>query len=167
MAPRKRQSTTTQPDTAIDDSTGNEHHQRKKAKHTPAAAAAAHSPSTNAPRTDSNGDPYWEISRQRRVTVSSFKGRTMINIREYYEKDGQDLPGKKFNALVGLLPNLEEVVKQKGGVIMRPEYGGDAHGGGGDEEMEEEEQEQKAKRKKVVPPEKNIEATSEESEEED
>jgi hypothetical protein len=48
---------------------------------------------------DSNGDPYWEISRLRRVTVSSFKGRTMVNVREYYEKDGLELPGKKVSSL--------------------------------------------------------------------
>lgn len=46
-------------------------------------------------KTDSNGDPYWNISRQRRVTVSSFNKKTMVNIREYYEKDGAELPGKK------------------------------------------------------------------------
>lgn len=54
-----------------------------------------------APKTDSNGDPYWEISRQRRVTISTFKGRVLVNVREYYEKDGQELPGKK------VLPSIE------------------------------------------------------------
>lgn len=44
---------------------------------------------------DANGDRYWEISKMRRVTISSFRGRTMVNVREYYEKDGQELPGKK------------------------------------------------------------------------
>ena len=33
--------------------------------------------------------------------VSEFKGKKMINIREYYEKEGKTLPGKK----VGLLPS--------------------------------------------------------------
>ena len=27
--------------------------------------------------------------------ISEFKGKNMINIREYYEKDGEALPGKK------------------------------------------------------------------------
>lgn len=29
------------------------------------------------------------------MTVSLFGGKHMINIREYYEKDGEFLPGKK------------------------------------------------------------------------
>ena len=44
---------------------------------------------------DADGNQYWEISRMRRVTISDFKGKRMVNIREYYEKDGKDLPGKK------------------------------------------------------------------------
>lgn len=46
---------------------------------------------------DSEGNQYWEISKTRRVTVSEFKGRTMVAVREYYEKDGKALPGKKVN----------------------------------------------------------------------
>lgn len=46
-------------------------------------------------KVDANGDHYWEISKLRRVTVSSFRGKTLVNIREYYEKDGKELPGKK------------------------------------------------------------------------
>jgi hypothetical protein len=36
-----------------------------------------------------------QISGKRRVQVSSFKNTTMVGIREYYEKDGEMLPGKK------------------------------------------------------------------------
>lgn len=46
---------------------------------------------------DSNGDRYWEISKMRRLTISSFRGKTQVNVREYYEKDGQELPGKKVD----------------------------------------------------------------------
>lgn len=49
---------------------------------------------------DANGDHYWEISKMRRVTVSTFRGKTMVNIREYYEKDGQELPGKKVGYIL-------------------------------------------------------------------
>lgn len=63
---------------------------------------------------DDEGNEYWEvshrrhysesmrallsrfqISRTRRVQISSFKGNTMVGIREFYEKDGKMLPGKK------------------------------------------------------------------------
>ena len=44
---------------------------------------------------DSDGNPYWEISKMRRVTISEFRGKNLVNIREYYEKDGKQLPGKK------------------------------------------------------------------------
>lgn len=50
---------------------------------------------TSTAKTDANGDRYWEISKMRRVTVSEFRGKTMVSVREYYEKDGQELPGKK------------------------------------------------------------------------
>lgn len=69
---------------------------------------------------------------------------------------------EQFNALVALLPSLEDAVKEKGGVIIRPEYG--AANNDNDEVEMEEEEEQAAKRSNVSP-EKNIEATSDESEE--
>ncbi|KAF9883443.1 hypothetical protein FE257_003441 [Aspergillus nanangensis] len=66
----------------------------------------------------------------RRVTVSSFRGKTMLSIREYYEKDGQALPGKKgislpmdqFATLVAELPNIEMALKEHGESIPRPHY---------------------------------------------
>lgn len=46
---------------------------------------------------DLNGDSSWEISKLRRVTISSFRGKTLVGIREFYEKDGEELPGKKVH----------------------------------------------------------------------
>ena len=56
-------------------------------------------PSTE-PQIDSEGNKYWEISKARRVTISDFKGKSLVNIREYYQNDGKWLPGKKvrFNS---------------------------------------------------------------------
>ena len=109
MAPkgRKRQSSTYDSDNGFvaDDSGDNEvNHRSKKARTTTSTASSAKpkpssfkTPSANPAggKVDANGDPYWELSRLRRVTVSSFKGKTLVNVREYYEKDGQELPGKK------------------------------------------------------------------------
>jgi hypothetical protein len=58
------------------------------------AGKSSFEPSTKA-QVDDNGDKYWEISKNRRVTVSEFKKNFMVNIREYYEKDGKMMPGKK------------------------------------------------------------------------
>ncbi|EFQ97781.1 hypothetical protein MGYG_08902 [Nannizzia gypsea CBS 118893] len=129
-----------------------------------------------APKTDSNGDPYWEISRQRRVTISTFKGRVLVNVREYYEKDGQELPGKKgismtleqFNSLVTLLPEISAVVEQKGGKVIRPDFSEASATVEDDEEMSDAEEEEKSKstsKTKKSSPTKNFEATSDEDDE--
>ncbi|EPS29107.1 RNA polymerase II transcriptional coactivator KELP [Penicillium oxalicum] len=89
---------------------------------------------TSTAKTDANGDRYWEISKMRRVTVSEFRGKTMVSVREYYEKDGQELPGKKgismsleqFAAFVKLLPEIEQAVQQQGESLPRPVYSGSA-----------------------------------------
>lgn len=52
---------------------------------------------------DTEGNTYWELSRTRRVTVTDFKGKTFVNVREYYEKDGKDLPGKKVRFYTQLM----------------------------------------------------------------
>ncbi|MCO5575469.1 hypothetical protein L7F22_029270 [Adiantum nelumboides] len=44
---------------------------------------------------DSEGIVVCELSGNRKVTVRSFKGKVYIDIREFYTKDGKDLPGKK------------------------------------------------------------------------
>ena len=50
-----------------------------------------------------DGEIFWELSGKRRVGVSEFKGNTMVNIREYYEKDGGMLPGKKVSGVFHLI----------------------------------------------------------------
>lgn len=47
------------------------------------------------PKVDSSGEQYWELTKMRRVTISEFKGKKMVGIREYYEQGGKILPGKK------------------------------------------------------------------------
>jgi hypothetical protein len=49
---------------------------------------------------DAEGVTYWVLSGKRRVTISEFKGKQMVSIREYYEKDGRDLPGNKVSFLI-------------------------------------------------------------------
>ena len=48
---------------------------------------------------DAHGDEYWELTSNRRVVVSRYGGKVMVSVREYYEKEGQSLPGKKVRFL--------------------------------------------------------------------
>ncbi|KAL9614797.1 MAG: hypothetical protein Q9167_000707 [Letrouitia subvulpina] len=78
-------------------------------------------------------EQFWELTSKRRVTISEFNNKTMVNIREYYEdkNSGKMLPGKKgislqvpqFAALVSALPELEAALQAKGEEIPRPDYG--------------------------------------------
>ncbi|TKR89579.1 hypothetical protein L596_013659 [Steinernema carpocapsae] len=70
---------------------------------------------------NSDGDEMIPIGKMRYVTVREFKGKRMVDIREFYEdKSGGGLkPGKKgiclsaeqFNELKSLLPELEKRLK--------------------------------------------------------
>ena len=42
---------------------------------------------------------FLQLGNRKFATVSEFKGKTLVQIREYYEKDGQMLPGKKGKVL--------------------------------------------------------------------
>ncbi|KAJ8550145.1 hypothetical protein K7X08_033852 [Anisodus acutangulus] len=44
---------------------------------------------------DADGIVVCEISKNRRVSVRSFGGKIMVDIREFYVKDGKQMPGRK------------------------------------------------------------------------
>ncbi|KAL5714527.1 hypothetical protein ACHQM5_016475 [Ranunculus cassubicifolius] len=66
--------------------------------------AKKYSKKKNASTTEDDSDAILvcELSAKRRVSVKSWKGMMMVEIREYYEKDGKQLPGKK-----GIMPNWD------------------------------------------------------------
>ncbi|KAL5604900.1 hypothetical protein BROUX41_001769 [Berkeleyomyces rouxiae] len=69
-----------------------------------------------------DAEESWQLSGKRKVTLSEFKGSTYVNIREYYEKDGEELPGKKgislnleqYRTLIATIPKINDVLLQKG-----------------------------------------------------
>lgn len=53
---------------------------------------------TGSSKASENSKPQLQVelgTERRRVTVRQFKGKSLIDIREYYEKDDEWLPGKK------------------------------------------------------------------------
>lgn len=97
----------------IDDSDHLDALTNKAPKKTKTSAAVA------ASGKDDEGNPFWEVislisllialhqtdhvtqlSNKRRVSVSQLrKNMCLVNLREYYEKDGKTLPGKKVQTL--------------------------------------------------------------------
>ncbi|OLN93045.1 putative RNA polymerase II transcriptional coactivator [Colletotrichum chlorophyti] len=71
---------------------------------------------------DKDGNSFWDLSNKRRIGVSQFKNNTFVNIREFYEKDGDMLPGKKgisltvtqYEALVKAIPAINEKLRALG-----------------------------------------------------
>jgi hypothetical protein len=115
----------------------------------PAKRTRPTTPSTRLqPQTDSDGNIFWEISKMRRVTVSEYKGKQMVSVREYYEQNGEIKPGKKvrkefktvvvfrsdkhiqgismpmdqYSTFVELLPLIERELVKKGEKVPRPRY---------------------------------------------
>ncbi|KAF2711577.1 PC4-domain-containing protein [Pleomassaria siparia CBS 279.74] len=82
---------------------------------------------------DDDGCNYVSLksSGLRRATISRYKGKNMIDIREYYEKDGEKLPARKgisltidqYNALLFAAPLIESVLRKKKVDVVRPDYG--------------------------------------------
>ncbi|XP_065059609.1 activated RNA polymerase II transcriptional coactivator p15-like [Rhopilema esculentum] len=54
----------------------------------------------------------WELGKRRKVSINNFKGRLLVDIREYYETDdGTEKPGKKGISLsVDQWKKLKEII---------------------------------------------------------
>lgn len=67
-----------------------------------------------------NGELMFQLARMRYATVSEFRGKVLVSIREYYEKDGDLRPGKKgisltmeqWNSLKDHIDDIDEAVRK-------------------------------------------------------
>jgi len=68
-----------------------------------------------------SGETMFQLSRMRYATVSEFRGKVLVSIREYYEKDGEIRPGKKgisltleqWNSLKDQIGDIDAEVKRQ------------------------------------------------------
>ncbi|XP_068665275.1 RNA polymerase II transcriptional coactivator KELP-like [Aristolochia californica] len=70
---------------------------------------------------DDDGDLIiCRLSNKRRITIQDFRGKTLVSIREYYEKDGKQFPSSKgisltteqWRAFSKAVPAIEEAIKK-------------------------------------------------------
>ncbi|XP_008781618.2 RNA polymerase II transcriptional coactivator KIWI-like [Phoenix dactylifera] len=69
---------------------------------------------------DDDGIVVCEISKNRRVSVRSWQGKVVVDIREFYIKDGKQLPGRKgislpldqWKVLRDHIEEIDEAVKE-------------------------------------------------------
>ncbi|KAJ8106390.1 hypothetical protein ONZ43_g7081 [Nemania bipapillata] len=118
------------------------------------------------PGKDSEGNSFWPLNNNRRVVIQNFKGKNYINIREYYDSNGEMKPGKKgimlpleqYNALLEAIPNINAELQSKGHEV--PDIFGKAPSTSAptpSQPAKSPSKEQRRKKKKM-----NIEATSDE-----
>ncbi|KAK9509024.1 hypothetical protein O3M35_006438 [Rhynocoris fuscipes] len=70
---------------------------------------------------DDDDEPSWHLGNKRFAKVRSFRGKLMIDIREFYENDGDLKPGKKgialavsqWKKLCEIMPEIEDAVKER------------------------------------------------------
>lgn len=69
---------------------------------------------------ESGSNGMYSLTHMRFMSVSEFKGKPLVNIREYYEKDGKTLPGSKgislsieqWDFVKKYTPNIERDLKK-------------------------------------------------------
>jgi len=64
------------------------------------------------PEESDEEETSWEIGKKRKVSINNFKGKVLIDIREYYEdSEGNEKPGKKGISLsVDQWKKLKEIM---------------------------------------------------------
>lgn len=67
-------------------------------------------------KVNAEGEKYWDLGAKKRATVRQWKGKTLVDIREFYGEDNDLKPGKKGKCIyhvitldkVGISLSLEQ-----------------------------------------------------------
>ncbi|KAI4867349.1 PC4-domain-containing protein [Hypoxylon rubiginosum] len=183
--PRPKKLKRSRPDDYEDDGDVSDQRVKSSAKSSKKAKTAGAADSGK----DDEGNSFWALGGTRRATVSSFKGKDFVNIREYYsDASGSLKPGKKgimltpeqYAKFLEAIPSINAELRGKGHELPdvssapAPAPAPPPVSAGEDEDEDEDEDAPKSpvKPKKVKPQPKkgkkaNIEATSDEEEESD
>jgi len=81
----------------------------------------AKKPKTSSGSRTNDDEPTWSLEGKKFAKVRAFKGKVYVDIREYYEKNGDLLPGKKGISLSGpqwqklkqAMGEIDEALKEK------------------------------------------------------
>ncbi|XP_033750065.1 activated RNA polymerase II transcriptional coactivator p15-like [Pecten maximus] len=93
---------------------------KKKKKQEPVESKKEKSEASSKKATKgANGEQMFQLSKMRFVSVSEFRGKVLVGIREYYEADGDLRPGKKgisltleqWNNLKEQMEEIDQAVK--------------------------------------------------------
>ncbi|KDR13791.1 RNA polymerase II transcriptional coactivator [Zootermopsis nevadensis] len=77
-------------------------------------------PNTSSSKKDDE-EPSWFLDKNRFIKVREYRGKVYVDIREYYEADGDLKPGKKgislsttqWQKLKSLISEVDDAVKEK------------------------------------------------------
>ncbi|KAK3402829.1 transcriptional Coactivator p15-domain-containing protein [Sordaria brevicollis] len=159
MPPKRRQ---------VDDNSDAEPQYAKKSKGNSGKAQ----PQELTKGSDQDGNTFWELGNNRRISSSAFRNATLINIREYYNADGKMMPGKKgislslaqYQNLLKVIPQLNADLRKQGHAIEDPEFAEVAEKTDDPVETPQVKALESKKENKKKPRKSNIDVTSDEEE---
>ena len=91
------------------------------------ASGAGVGPQAEEPQTtvSAGGETLWQLGGNKFASVSTFKGKRMVGLREHYQKDGKWMPGKK-----GISLSPDQFAALREGAQVRPTRSSTSSGAG-------------------------------------